>query len=53
MSDILGFFSAWQAAVTIKNLIDAGKLKCPKRSIRVVLWVDFPLFISLLYLYFF
>ena len=26
--------------MTLKQLIDAGTLPCPRRSIRVVLWVD-------------
>jgi len=35
-----GFFSAWQAVATIKALVQARVLPCPRRSVRVVLWVD-------------
>lgn len=40
MDDGGGLFTSWEAVNLINRLIKSGQLKPPKRSIRVVLWVD-------------
>jgi len=40
MDDGGGIFSAWEALRIIHDLVQAGTLPRPKRTIRVVMWVD-------------
>eukprot|EP01102_Stenamoeba_stenopodia_P002642 TRINITY_DN124_c0_g3_i1.p1 TRINITY_DN124_c0_g3~~TRINITY_DN124_c0_g3_i1.p1 ORF type:complete len:510 (+),score=128.17 TRINITY_DN124_c0_g3_i1:51-1532(+) len=40
MDDGGGIFSAWEALRIIHDLVEAGSLPRPRRTIRVVMWVD-------------